>query len=143
MQGAGQGNRAQNGQVQLLADGFVKQQGQEQDNGDQQALDPLQPAVDVALILRGFQRQHNVVQHHAGQGKGADNHQPAGGRQTGNVHQHGQGRVAQRLGNTDTEEGGRRGDVQCLGTPDNQRNRQAHQQQVQRQAPAGLGQRPG
>ena len=78
LQSAGEGNGAENGQVEVFADNFMKQQRQENDHGDEQALDPLQPPVDIALVFRGFQGQHHVVQRHARQCQGADDHQAAG-----------------------------------------------------------------
>ena len=127
----------------MLANGFMEQQGQKQDNGNQQALDPLQPAIDVTLIPGRLEWQDNVVQHHAGQGQGADDHQSAGGGKPGNVHGHGQDGALQGLGYADTEKGRRSVNRQRLATPDNQRHRQADQQQVQWQPPAGLCEGPG
>ncbi|MCY1346282.1 hypothetical protein D9M69_323650 [compost metagenome] len=141
LQGADEGDDAQVRQFLVGAEQAVEGVAGEDDGHHQHAAGPLQPAVDVALGGRLVQRQHQVVEHHAGQRQGHHDDQPAGRRDAADI---GGQRQAGAVGGETEAEGEviriqRQPEVQA--GPEDRRHRQAHRQQEQRQAPAGAEQR--
>ncbi|KAF1050966.1 MAG: hypothetical protein GAK43_02604 [Stenotrophomonas maltophilia] len=141
LQGRDERHDAQGGQVLAGAEQEVETVAEQDDGGDQCAAGPLQPAIDVAFGRWLVERQHQVVEDHAGQRQGHDDDQPAGGgnptdergqRQPRTLHRHTQaeGEVF-RIGRY----------AQVQTGPEDRWYRQAHRQQEQRQPPTGGQQR--
>ncbi len=81
-----------------------------------------------------------MVEGHAGQRQGADDDQPAGGRQPADEGQQRQGFALCGEAEAEGEVFGVGADAQLKAGPEDQRHGQTHQQQVQRQSPAGADQ---
>ncbi|MCY1341347.1 hypothetical protein D9M69_272880 [compost metagenome] len=141
LQGGDEGDDAEVGQVLLGAEQQIEAVAGGDDGDDQRAAGPFQPAVDVALGRRLVERQHQVVEGHAGQRQGGDDDQPAGGRQAADVGQQGQRLMVHGDADAEGEVLGVGGGAELQAGPEDQRHRQAGQQQVQRQPPAGADQR--
>ena len=140
LQRGDKGHDAEVGQILLGAQQQVEAVAGHDNGNDQGAAGPLQPAVDITFGGRLIKRQHQVVEGHARKRQGGDDNQPAGGRKPAHISQQRQGFAVG--GNTDTECEVFRigGGAQLEAGPQDQRHGQAHQQQEQRQAPAGADQ---
>jgi len=111
------------------------------DRDDQRAAGPFQPAVDIAFGRRLVQRQHQVIERHARERQRGDDDQATGRRQPADIGQQRQGRAVGGDADAEGEIFGVGGGAQLQAGPQDQRHRQAHQQQEQRQAPTGADQR--
>ncbi|MND83751.1 hypothetical protein D3C80_756240 [compost metagenome] len=87
LQGGDEGDDAQVGQALVVVLGQVEHEAGGDDGDDQRAAGPLQPTVDIAFGRGLVQRQHQVVERHAGQCKGRDDDQSAGGGQAADIGQ--------------------------------------------------------
>jgi len=77
LQGGDKCDDAQVGQVLPGAQQQVEPVAGHDDRDDQRAACPFQPTVDITFGRRLVQRQHQVIQRHAGQCQGRDDDQPA------------------------------------------------------------------
>ncbi|MCY1412574.1 hypothetical protein D9M71_279850 [compost metagenome] len=87
LQGRDKGDDTQVGQVLRETEQQIETIAGHDDGDDQGAAGPLQPAVDIAFGRGLVQRQHQVVERHAGQCKGRDDDQSAGGGQAADIGQ--------------------------------------------------------
>ncbi|MCY1349113.1 hypothetical protein D9M69_352870 [compost metagenome] len=136
MQGGDEGDYAEVGQVLLSPQQQVEPVARHDDEGDQRAAGPLQPAVDIALGRWLVERQHQVVEGHAGERQRQHDDQAAGGGQAADVGEQRQYRVVHGDAEAKGEVFRIGGSAQLEAGPEDQRDGQAHQQQEQRQTPA-------
>ncbi|MNM93315.1 hypothetical protein D3C81_1056840 [compost metagenome] len=141
LQGGDEGYGTQVRKVLARPDQQVEAVAGGDDRGDQAAAGPPQPAVDVALGGRLVQRQHDMVEHHARQREGDNDHQAAGCGQAADEGGEGQPGVAHLHAQAEGEVLRAGGHAELEAAPQDRGYRQAHQQQEQRQAPAGADQR--
>ena len=124
---ATKGDDAQVGQVLLGAEQQVEPVTGQDDGEDQAASGPFQPAVDVALAGGLIEQQHQMVEGHAGQRQGADDDQPAGGRQPADEGQQRQGFALCGEAEAEGEVFGVGANAQLKAGPEDQRHGQTHQ----------------
>ncbi len=142
LHGGDKGSDAQVGQVLVGAQQPVEGIAGHDDGGNQPAPGPQQPAVDVVVRAGLVHRQHHVVEHHARQRQGDHYDQTAGGRYAADEGYQGQPVRARRHAQGQGEVFGVGRHVQIQAGPEDRRDCQAHQQQEQRQSPAGGTQCP-